>query len=122
MTLFYRLVITSPLAYIALAYNLSLVGVFAFSVYLCRFVAFVKFFSVRFGLSHRDNNDSEKVHLSQCNANELEQMPRNLCRFVYIKYAHMLSERETSHIIISMASGLVCVSFEAFVMENMRSP
>lgn len=46
-----------------------------------------------------------RVHLSHCNAEWVElQIPRNLCRFVYIKYAHMLSERETSHIIISMAS------------------
>lgn len=37
------------------------------------------------------------------------QIPRNLFRFVYIKYAHMLSERETSHIIISMAS--CCLRF-----------
>lgn len=58
--------------------------------------------------------------LSQCNkhshtntrtyANDLVQIPRNLCRFVYIKYAHMLSERETLHIIISMASCCLAVA------------
>lgn len=106
---------------------------------LCRSFTVHFTFQLHFGsCKARVCRSATNIHtLIQSFANDLVQIPRNLCRFVYIKYAHMLSERETfayyhfngflllgrGCFIAMLMPIFLCMSFDAFVMQkNIRAP